>query len=145
MLKIEMSVVINRPLEEVFAFVSDIEKMEQWVGELQESKNISAGPLGVGTTFTHVVGFLGRRFEQNHKVTEYERNRKLRFGATSGPIRSEIDITFESIEGGTKVTFGGGGEVGGLFKLAEPLLQRMFKRQWQNNIANLKDLLEAQA
>jgi uncharacterized protein YndB with AHSA1/START domain len=145
MLKIELSVVINRPVEEVFAFTTDIEKMTQWVGELQESKNISEGTVGVDTTFTHVVGFLGRRFEQNHKVIEYEPNRKLRFGATSGPIRSEIDITFESIEGGTKVTFAGGGEVGGFFKIAEPLLQRMFKRQWEANLANLKDLLEAQA
>ena len=146
MIKVELSVVINRPIEEVFAFTTDLEKMTEWVGELQESKNISAGPVGVGTTFTNVVKIVGRRLELNHEVTEYEPNRKLRFKSTSGgPISSDVGFTFESVEGGTRVAFVGGGEGSGLFKIAEPLLGRTLKRQWETNVANLKDLLEAQA
>jgi len=145
MMKVEHSVVINRPIEEVFAFVSDIEKMTQWIGDAQEVKNISAGPLGVGTTFTIVGGFLGRRFELNQEVTEYEPNRKLGWKSTSGPVPSEFEGTFESVAGGTKFNFILVGEVGGFFKIAEPLLRRMLRRQYETNAANLKDLLEAQA
>jgi len=145
MIKIENSVVINRPIEDVFAFTTDIEKRTQWMGELQESKKTSEGPLGVGTTFTSVVGFLGRRIETTMEVTEYEPNRKLGFKSTSGPIPSEVALTFESIEGGTKVTIALQGEVGGFFKVAEPIAARMFKRQRAADMNNLKDLLEAQA
>jgi hypothetical protein len=36
-------------------------------------------------------------------------------------------------------------EVGGFFKLAEPIVGRMAKRQTEANLANLKDILESQA
>ena len=43
MTKLEQSVVINRPTEEVFAFVTDIEKLPQWMSELVEAKQTSEG------------------------------------------------------------------------------------------------------
>ena len=43
---------------------------------------------------------------------------------------------------GTKVTFTLQGEAGGFFKLAEPIVTRSTQRQWETNLANLKDLLE---
>jgi len=54
-------------------------------------------------------------------------------------------FTFESVAGGTKVTRVTEAELGGFFKLAEPLVARMLKRQFETNFANLKDILEAQA
>jgi hypothetical protein len=39
----------------------------------------------------------------------------------------------------------GEAEAGGFFKLAEPVVNRMMQRQLEGNIANLKDILEAQA
>jgi len=56
----------------------------------------------------------------------------------------DATITFESIEDGTEVNFTATGEVGGFFKLAEPLVNRMAQRTWTANYANLKDLLESQ-
>jgi len=32
---------------------------------------------------------------------------------------------------------------GGIFKLAEPVVNRMMQRQLESNLANLKDILEA--
>ena len=36
-------------------------------------------------------------------------------------------------------------ELGGLFKLAKPIVARAVKRQGEGNLAGLKDLVEAQA
>jgi uncharacterized protein YndB with AHSA1/START domain len=145
MIKIETSIVINRPIEEVFAFVTDVEKLSQWSAELVEAKKTSEGPVGVGTTFSGVVKMLGRRMENEHKVSEYEPNSKFAFKVTSGPAQMEIEYTFESVAGGTKVSVVTEGETGGFFKLAEPIFARMLQRQYETNFANLKDLLEAQA
>ena len=68
MIKIETSIVINRSIEEVFAFVTDVEKMPQRSAELLEAKKTSEGPVGVGTTFSAVAKFLGRRMENDHNV-----------------------------------------------------------------------------
>lgn len=103
MLNIEKSVVINRPIEEVFAFVSPGENWSQWATELVESKKTSEGPLDVGTTYVHVAQMLGRRIENGYEVTEYEPNRKVSMKATSGAVPADVALTFEPVEGGTRL------------------------------------------
>lgn len=51
MVKFEESVVIERPLEQVFAFVSDPRNDTEWSEEIAEVRQTSEGPLGVGTSF----------------------------------------------------------------------------------------------
>ncbi len=64
---------------------------------------------------------------------------------TSGPVSgAEGGYTFESVDGGTRLTFVVEADTSGIIKLADPLVARMFKRQQETNLANLKDLLEAQ-
>jgi uncharacterized protein YndB with AHSA1/START domain len=145
MTKLESNVLINRPIEEVFAFMTDVEKMSQWMAELVEAKQTSGGLVGGGTTLSAVANPLGRRAESTQEVTEYEPNRKFAFKSTSGPAESKDEYTFESVEGGTKVIRVAEAEMSGLFKLAEPVVARMMRRQFETNFAHLKDLLEAQA
>ncbi len=145
MIKIENSVVINRPVDEVFEFLANSENDPQWQSGAQEVMKTSEGPIGVGTTFTTVSRLLGRRLESTVEYTAYEPNKRLAGKATSGPIPFQFETTFEpAAEGGTKVTNSGEGDAGGFFKLAEPLVARMLRRQFDTNSANLKDLLEAQ-
>ncbi len=143
MARIEASVVINRPIEEVFAFVTDFEKAPQWMSELVEAKQTSEGPVGVGTTISAVASPLGRRIESTQEVVEYEPNAKYAIKSTSGPVASKDGYTFEAVAGGTKITRVAEAEMSGFFRLAEPLAGRMMRRQFETNFANLKDLLEA--
>lgn len=145
MAKLEISTVINRPVEEVFAFLSNPENYPKWISSSSEVKIISEGPIGVGTTFRPVVKFLGRRIEGESEVTEYEPNRRYATKSKSGPVPVEWRVTFERVEGGTRVSMSGEVEPGGFFKIAEPLLVSMVKRQFEADLANLKDLMEAHA
>jgi hypothetical protein len=63
MRRFESSFVINRPLEEVFAFLANLENDAKWRREWVEAKNTSEGPLGVGATSCLVGEFRGRRIE----------------------------------------------------------------------------------
>lgn len=145
MAQFEISTVINRPIEEVFAFASNYENNSQWISGVIEVKKTSEGPIGVGTTYSPVLTFLGRRIESETELTEYEPNRSFAEKSTSGPFPIENRTTFERVEGGTRVTFTTVAEPGGFFKLAEPLLVRMVKRQFEANFATLKELMEAHA
>ena len=145
MTKLDTSVVINRPIEEVFAFATDLEKMTQWSAELVEVKKTSEGPVGVGTTFSAVASVLGRQLEVDNEVSAYEPNTKYSIKVTSGPITGGGGYTFEPVEGGTKATFGFDADLGGFFRMAEPLVVRMLRRQYETNLNHLKDLLEAGA
>ena len=98
--------------------------------------------VGVGKTWVDVVQVLGRRIEIASELTEFEPLRAVGFKSTSGPIPLEGRYAFEPDGAGTKVTFTLQGEAGGFFKLAEPIVARSTQRQWETNLANLKDLLE---
>lgn len=143
MVKFEHSIVINRPVDEVFAFVTNPENDPLWIQSTQKAKQTSDGPMGVGATLSSQSRFLGRNVESAVVVTEYELNRKRTGKTTSGPIPAELSSIFEPVEGGTKVTSIGQMEIGGFFKLAEPVVGRMVSRQVEGDLANLKDLLES--
>jgi len=145
MLKIEISTVINRPVEEVFAVASNPETYRKWSPGLIEVKRISEGPIGVGTTWRLVREALGQRLEAALELTEYEPNRKFTLDSKARPFPGEARWSFDAVEGGTRVSVVVQAEPGGFFKLAEPLLASMVKRQFEADLANLKDLMEARA
>jgi uncharacterized protein YndB with AHSA1/START domain len=145
MAQFEISTVINRPVEEVFAVLSNYENNPKWFPSAIEVKQTSEGPIGVGTTYRTVLTFLGRRIEGETEFTEYEPTRRFAAKSTSGPFPVENRTTFERVEAGTRVTFTTVAEPGGFFKLAEPLLVSMVKRQFEAAFVNLKDQMEAHA
>jgi uncharacterized protein YndB with AHSA1/START domain len=145
MARIEINLVINRPVEEVFAFVSNSENLPRWRSTSLEVKKTSTGPLGMGSTFKGRFTFLGRQFDGNVVVTAYELNRVYMSKIAEGPFPLETGYTLEPVENGTHVTFVVEGAPGGFFKLAEPLVVSMAKRAYEADLHNLKDMLEAQA
>lgn len=145
MIKVEISTVINRPVEEVFAVLSNVENHPKWSSAFLEAKKTSEGPIGVGTTWRVVQKALGRRIEGEVEVTEYESNRKWAQKSKSGPFPVEVRGTYEPVKGGTQVSVVLEAEPGGFFKLAEPLLKSMLKRTIETDFANAKDLMEAHA
>ena len=47
----ENTVLIARPIEDVFAFLSDLENVPKWNYSIVETRKVSEGPIGVGTTY----------------------------------------------------------------------------------------------
>jgi uncharacterized membrane protein len=139
------STMINRPVDLVFAEVSNFENYPKWSSGAHEVEKTSAGPIAVGTTWRGNGRFLGQRIDIEMEVSEFDPNRKYAWQSKSGPFPVRGTTTFEAIEGGTKVNTTIEAEVGGFFKLAEPLVVNMGKRQFQADLENLKDLMEANA
>lgn len=140
-----LSFVINRPIEEVFIYLANLENDAKWRREWVEAKNTSEGPLGVGATFLLVGEFLGRRNEVVYETTEYEPNQRTAWKAVSGPLPLTFRRTFERVEGGTRVTIRYEVELHGFLKLVKPLVMRMGKRQLEGDFPKLKGLMEARA
>lgn len=145
MAKIEISTVINRPVDEVFAVLSNSENAPKWNPSSIEAKKTSAGPIGLGTTFRGVSNLVGQRLESESEIVEYELNRRITTKGSQGPIQTKSQATFESVGGGTRVNLTLEGDPGGVFKLAEPLVVKLGHRQFQAAFDNLKDLMEAHA
>jgi len=138
----EDSITINRPVEEVFAYLADIENLAKWHGQVDHGEQTSEGPLGVGTTYRGSSDFMGRKMEWTSEITEYEPNLKVAQTLDMGPAVMAMTWVLEPVEGGTKFTVISEGEMGGLAKLAGPLMDRTMKKQMESNLTCLKGLLE---
>ena len=144
MINIEDSILINRPIEEVFAFVADQTNAPKWQDGLIEVRRLTDGPVGVGTKHAATRIFLGRKMELTNEYIKYEPNKQVIFKAEAGPMHSEVSYLTESTTNGTKLTCKMQVEQSGLFSLAEPLMAKGFKRDFAANFRTLKALLESQ-
>lgn len=144
MARVEHSVVINRTVEDVWAFMADPKNEAQWVSRVAESEVTSEGPFGAGATLRYVRSFLGRRIEAELEVKEWEPNKRGSVKTISGPISLEGARTFESVEGGTRVSETLEADLGGFFKLADPLVERTAKRLIESDYEAVKKFLESQ-
>jgi uncharacterized protein YndB with AHSA1/START domain len=146
MITTNVTVQIDRPIAEVFAFVTDPANFPRWAGALvKESRQTSPGPIGEGTTFTQANMLMGRRFVSEMRVVTYEPPHRFEYVTTSGPIRFAGHYTFApSGDSSTKFTSIDESEPSGLLRYLQPLLQPFAQRQITSNLAQLKAVIEAQ-
>jgi len=145
MITIETSIVINRPVEDVWKFISTWENFPQWDRGLVEVTQTSEEPTGVGSTLQSVRLFLGLRGVGALWVSEYEPNKILAVKGSEGPIAGHISFTFEPVEGGTQLTETREVELGGLTRLMAPIIRPTQERQGRSDLAKVKRILEAPA
>jgi uncharacterized protein YndB with AHSA1/START domain len=145
MITINSSNTINRSPGQVFEFVSNGENARTWLGGWLETRPTSENERSVGSTWVDVVEVMGRRVETEFELTEFEPDQKIAFKSIRGSFPINGVYTFAPAGDATDVTFYLEGEPGGFFKLAQPLLARMLQRQWDTNLANIKDVMETAA
>jgi uncharacterized membrane protein len=142
MIKFEKNVLINRPQQDVFDFVTDLSNDPKWQSSIESVVQVSDGPIGVGSTWRYVTKFLGRKNETEIQMTSYEPPHQSSVKAVSGPIPFENTHKFQNQDGGTLLTFIGQAEIGGFFKMAEGLVGKQLEKQMEADAAALKRLLE---
>lgn len=145
MIKVDESIMIQRPVEEVFAFVADQRNAPEWQSGLLEVRRTDDGPLGVGSTHAVVRKFMGRRLEVDNEYVTYEPNIEVTFKSTAGPMPFEFSYLTESTPTGTRLTGKMQMHAAGFIGLAEPLIAASMKREMQAGLGELKDLLENRA
>lgn len=142
MIKVEKTGVVDRPIDEVFAYIGDQLNAPRWQAALVEVKRVTEGPLGIGTKHAFVRSFMGRRLEASNEYVAYEPGKLITFKSTSGLVAFEASYLFESVAGGTKVTSRIEMNARGLLSLAEPLIARNLRREMDAAFVALKDLFE---
>jgi uncharacterized membrane protein len=140
---VETSVVINRPLEACFAYLTDLGNDVEWRREWIDAEKTTDGPHGVGARYRLTGAFLGRRYATEYEAIAYEPNRLAAWKAVSGPLPLTFSRAFEGVEGGTRVTMRYEGEMRGLLNLAGPVIAGVGRRQLEGDFPKLKQLMES--
>jgi uncharacterized membrane protein len=144
MINVEASTIINRPVPDVFAFVANFENHPRWEMNFQKVKLLNSTPTGVGTTYQCELKLPGQSATSKFEITEYEANKKIAFeGEAAGPATPKGSFLFEEVAGGTKLTLLPRPEFRGLFRWLEPMMAGYIRKQNEDHLNRLKQLLEA--
>ena len=101
------SAVIDRPIEEVFAFLADGTNDPKFSPRVQEIRKTTDGPVAVGTVFESTVKDAGMTTKRKFELTELEQPTKIRWAERSKNIVTvpEGGYDLEAVgDGQTKVT-----------------------------------------
>ncbi len=149
-MKAAASAVIDKPIEEVFAFVANAENMARWVVGVAEPKWTSNGVRGVGATFASKYTYAGNTHHLTYEVTAHDPPSCYAVKATSGPFPFEGLLELEPVGGKTKITNtidagADGAATRVIFVLFGPLLRILMRKQLRKELEGLKVLLERNA
>ena len=142
MINLDLGTLIDKPVKEVFAFVANPANMSKWNSAVISMEQITPGAVGLGTKFKSVGEMLGRRIEGEMEVIAFEPDSKYGFQMNAGPIQVNVTLAFKTVGTGTKLSLNAQGNPGGVFKLAEGVLQGRVKSMMEENLARLKKQLE---
>ena len=144
MIQFGFHVEIDRPVGDVFAYVTDPWHLPEWQANTIEVRTDPAPPLRPGTRLTEIhAAPLGKRVESEVVVTAVEQDRLLELHIENGPV--PIDGRWEFAEaagGGTLLRFSASGTVHGPLRFLGPVLRMGFKRRMRMDHRRLKHQLE---
>ena len=137
----ENTVMIRRPIEEVFGFLSDFENIPKWNYAIVETHKVSQGPVGVGTIYQQVRS-VPSRSEEHFEVTAHNPPRQLEIQGQLGPFPARLAYALDALPEGTMLTNSVELELRGPGRLLGRVAVPRVRDAVAANLQKLKELLE---
>jgi carbon monoxide dehydrogenase subunit G len=137
-LEFENTIPIDRPIDEVFAFLSDFENIPKWNYYVLEVRQLSESPIGIGTTYHQVR----KSDQQDFRIIEFEANNTV---AVKTPPQSSpsFERRFTLYEEGETTRIRDQWKLDtGRPALLERLARGRVKSAVSENLSKLKELLQ---
>jgi uncharacterized membrane protein len=137
-LEFENTIRIDRPVEEVFAFLSDFENIPKWNYYVLEVRQLSEGSIGVGTTYHQVR----KSDQQDLRIIEFEPGHTVAV-KTLPQSSPDLEMRFTLYEEGNTTRVRDEWKLNtGRPAIFERLASGRIKSAVAENLAKLKELLE---
>jgi uncharacterized protein YndB with AHSA1/START domain len=138
--RVEHTVEIARPAEDVFAFLADVSRVPEWQRSAVESR--ADGPLAEGVRIHERRHFLGHNERTELEVTAFEPGRRLALRTLRGPVKLTIDHLLSEQDGQTTLRVTAQGRAHGLLRLAGPAVTAKARQEMRRDFERLKAILE---
>ena len=138
------TIVIERPIAEVSAFAGDPSNAPIWYRRISNAEWETDPPISLGSRIAFRARFMGRDLDYVYEVSEYTPGEQVAMRTTEGPFPMATTSTWRPIgPGKTHMTLRNHGEPSGFSRLAAPLVARAMRRAMNQDLADLKQLLES--
>jgi uncharacterized membrane protein len=139
------SIDIDRPQQEVFAYLDDLSRHGEWSEQIESVEVETEGPTRVGSRATETRRVPGGPRKFTYEITEHDPPTKASFRGLNGPLRPCGTVTLEPLDGGarTRYSLEFYFEKRGIGHLLAPLANRDAKKQIPKDMQVFKEKLEA--
>ena len=144
-LHIKQAIVINRPIEDIFAYMSNLGNLLQWSSVIFSIQATTSEVTGVGATAKSTIRFLGKWTEMTFVVVECQPDRFLTIKSTSGVTPCLFHYQFERLENG-RTSIAQDVEISLIGKfgcMTEQVITNAIHRDAKHDLLTLKDTLES--
>lgn len=141
MIQHELTIHLNRPVEQVFAFLMDSSKLSTWQSNLIKLEPLTEGPLRTGSRFREVRRLGRREAEIQGEITAFEPNKRFETKTLTKP-QVTVSYAFEAEDGGTRLKHKFVMLTSGLMRLLEPMIASSIKKESESDFETLKQILE---
>ncbi|HEV7567056.1 MAG TPA: SRPBCC family protein [Microbacteriaceae bacterium] len=141
---IEESVLVHRPPQEVFDYVTKTENIPIWESSVITADQVGTEPMGLGVRSKGTSKIMGRHFDWITEVVEYDRPRRFANRSVEGTLEFTVTLALEPAGDGTRLTYriDAASGLGGIFgRLADPFVERAQARTVRANLDTLAELL----
>ncbi|MBA3630938.1 MAG: SRPBCC family protein [Actinobacteria bacterium] len=148
MAHIARTIEIDRPPEEIFDYITDLDRLTEWATMVKETRDLGERPIKQGTTFSQTVKAAGSvDIDCDWQVKQLERPRHVHYEATApGGGEMQMSQTVTLLDGGrSRVEIDLDYEVPGgiLGQIADKLVfEGQNEKEADASLANLKRILE---
>ena len=141
------SIDINRPPDEVWAYLTDFFNAPRMSGSgIIGLRQTSPGPLGVGSTLQGRRVVLGFETRNDFQITEWDPPSALATTAAGRPFRSLVSrVTLEATSDGTRMIMRTHFELQPALKPLWPFMAPIIRRRMHASYARSKALIEAKS
>ncbi len=126
-MRITRSVTVARPIDEVFAYLSNFTTTTAWDPGTVRTVRIS-GEGGLGTRYANTSTFNGRETNLVYEVIDFKLNERVQLRGQNKTLTAIDTLTFAMTDGGTRVTYDANFTFKGITKIAAPFLAGAFKK-----------------
>ena len=138
----EVTIHLNKPVEQVFAFLMDTTKLTTWQTNLIKIDKITEGPLRRGSRFQEVRRLGQREAGIQGEITALEPNKRFETKTLTKP-QVIVSYSFEAEDGGTRLIHKFVMLTSGLMRFLEPLIAGSIKKESESDFETLKCILES--
>ena len=143
MITFDLSTLVDRPMPEVFTFLSNPLNLPSWQMMIAKIEQVTPGTPSVGSKYKVAAEIMGRKIDGLMELTTLEPPTRFGFTNQAGPMQVTVTVSLKPAGSGTHITLNGQGNPGGVLKIAESLLANQVKTQMETNLSRLKTLLES--
>jgi uncharacterized membrane protein len=141
---IKHSIEINRPAEETFAYLDQLDRHGEWQSSLVSARVETDGPTRVGTRVVERRTVPGGARDIPYEITEHDPPRKSSFRGTAGPVRPVGTVTVEPVgQSGSRMTLEFDLEGHGIGKLFAIFARRQAAKEVPESHEKFKEVLES--